>query len=72
MCPLVPVIEWLTDYIPKLLLKPVEYISNNYNAIIIHTIGIPLLPDTTYVSFDGDADRIVFFYLNQGKTTCRG
>ena len=26
-----------------------------------------MLPEGRYVSFDGDADRIVYFYMNEGR-----
>lgn len=29
--------------------------------------GLDITPGTRYASYDGDADRIVFYYFDQGK-----
>jgi len=34
------------------------------------SVGVPMTAGVRYASFDGDADRIVYYYFDNGETRC--
>ena len=34
------------------------------------SVGVPMTAGVRYASFDGDADRIVYYYIDNGESCC--
>jgi len=41
-----------------------DYVKSNQTS----PVGLDLVPGEKYASFDGDADRIVYYFITQGES----